>query len=138
MEILEAVEALAEAVGHVFVATAGEDGVPHLASAGRMRHAGGERVAVSEWFCPGTMANLEENRSVAVVVWNAEDDRGHQVVGRVEDVRERSVVDGYVPEPGETPPPQVERELIIGVEKVLHFSQGPHSDEAEGSDEHIS
>ena len=88
-------------------------------------------MAVSEWFCPGTMANLEENRSVAVVVWDAEKDRGHQLVGRVAKVRERSVVDGYVPEPGETGPPQVERELVIEVDQVLHFSQGPHSDEPE-------
>ena len=134
MGVLEEVEALAQAVGHVFVATAGEGGVPHLASAGRVRRAGGGRVTVAEWFCPGTMANLQGNRSVAVVVWDPQEDHGHQLVGRVEEVRERSVVDGYVPQPGETAPPQVERELVIEVDEVLHFSQGPHSDEPEGTD----
>lgn len=36
MEILREVDALAEDVGHVFVATAGAEGVPHLASAGML------------------------------------------------------------------------------------------------------
>lgn len=95
-------------------------------------------MVVAEWFWPGTMGNVEQNRSIAVVAWDAKRDRGHQLVGRVAEVREGAVVDGYVPQPRETAPPQVERELVIEVDQVLHFSQGPHSDEPEGSDERIS
>lgn len=127
-ETLEEVVTLGEAVGHVFVATASAGGVPHLASAGRLTSSGTEQVVVAEWFCPGTMANLQENDAIAVVAWDEETDRGHQLVGTVEQVRERSVIDGYVPEEGEETPPQVERQLVIHVDEVLHFSQGPHSD----------
>lgn len=127
-EILDEAVALAKAVGYVFVATASADGVPHLASAGDLTFSGEGEIVVAEWFCPGTMANLQENEAIAVVAWDAQADRGHQLAGRVAEIRERSVIDGYVPEVGEEARPQVERELVIQVDQVLHFSQGPHSD----------
>lgn len=61
-------------------------------------------------------------------------DRGHQLVGRVGQVRERSVVDGYDPEVAEEAPPQVERERVIRLDEALHFSQGQHGDVPEGDD----
>jgi hypothetical protein len=63
-----------------------------------------------------------------VLAWDAQEDRGDQLVGQVEEVRERAVVDGHVPELGEETLPQVERELVIRVDEVLPFRQGPHSD----------
>jgi hypothetical protein len=77
------------------------------------------------------MANLEDRRRIALVVWDPETDRGYQLLGRVTEVKEQAVIDGYVPEGAEGGPPQVERELIVSVEEVLHFSRGPHSDEPE-------
>lgn len=127
-ETLEAAAALGDALGHVFVGTASGDGIPHVASAGRIALSGEGDIVVAEWFCPRTMANLQENERITVVAWDPAQDRGHQMVGRVQEIRERSVIDGYVPKKGESTPPQVERELVIEVDDVLAFTQGPHSD----------
>ncbi len=120
--------ALGERVGFVFLVTSSDDGIPHLAVAGRISGPGGARVVAKEWFCPITMANVRENPAVAMVVWDRTDDTGYQMVGRVVDVRDLAMVDGYAP--GQEPVPQVERELVIRVADVLRFRQGPHSDVA--------
>jgi hypothetical protein len=49
----------------------------------------------------------------------------------VVEFRERAVGDAELPEAGEESPAQVERELVMRVEQILHFSQGPHSDVSE-------
>ena len=130
-EKVGAAVALAAEVGHVFVATASSDGLPHLAAAGSMSLDDAGLVRVSEWFCPGTMANLAENRRVALVAWDREADRGYQLLGRVAEVEELAFVDGYAARMGDEAAPQVERKLVIEVERVLDFSQGPHSDRPE-------
>jgi len=132
--VLEEAAALGAVVGHVFVATATAEGVPHLGAAGNLAYVGDDRIAITEWFCPGTMANLEENTSIAVVVWDAQRDTGHQLIGHVERVRERSMVDGYAADLEEPAVPQVERELIVRVDRVLLFSQAPHTDVPEDND----
>lgn len=129
--VLEDAVALADEVGHAFVVTADGDGLPHLAAAGAVSLGTDGRVGVTEWFCPGTMANLEENRQVALVIWDPGSDRGYQLLGRVTEVKEQAVIDGYVPESTAQLAPQVERQLGIEVDEVLYFSQGPHSDEPE-------
>jgi hypothetical protein len=130
-EALERAVALAKEIGHLFIATADADGLPHLATAGEISLKGAGRIAVSEWFCPGTMANLEDSKQIALVAWEPETDRGYQLLGQVVEVKEHAVMDGYLPEAAEQALPQVERELSISVDEVLHFSQGPHSDEPE-------
>jgi hypothetical protein len=129
VETLDRAVGLAARTGCVFVATADVDGLPHLASAASISHVAAGQVAVTEWFCPGTMANVRDNRRVALVVWDAAEDVGYQLLGRVTKVEELAVLDGYDPavEPA-TPPPQVERRLVVGVEKVILFSHAPHSD----------
>jgi len=129
--VLEDAVALADEVGHAFVVTADGDGLPHLAAAGAVSLGTDGRVGVTEWFCPGTMANLEENRQVALVIWDPGSDRGYQLLGRVTEVKEQAVIDGYVPKSTAQLAPQVERQLGIEVDEVLYFSQGPHSDEPE-------
>jgi predicted pyridoxine 5'-phosphate oxidase superfamily flavin-nucleotide-binding protein len=132
MDTLERAVALAGNLRHVLVATADEDGLPHIASAGRLNAAPGGHVALAEWFCPGTLANLQQNRRISIVVWDAERDIGYQLLGEVEEVRELEMLDGYVPGEENRPPlPQVERELLVNVTKILAFSQAPHSDVAE-------
>jgi predicted pyridoxine 5'-phosphate oxidase superfamily flavin-nucleotide-binding protein len=131
MDTLEKTVALAGHLRHVLVATADGDGLPHIASAGRLSARGG-RVVLAEWFCPGTLANLQQNRRISIVVWDAEQDLGYQLLGEVEEVKELGMLDGYVPGEEDRPPiPQVERELIANVTKILAFSHGPHSDVAE-------
>jgi hypothetical protein len=120
---------LAQEMGHVFVATADSPGQPHLAAAGSVGLDDQGRLTVGEWFCPGTVSNLEQNRRIAVVVWSPATDEGHQLLGEVEEVKELAVMDGYAPElEAAEPGPQVERQLVIRVDTVLDFSRAPHSD----------
>ncbi len=113
----------------LLVATADGSGLPHVAAARSVRVIDDVRIGISEWFCPGTLDNLSRNRLVSVVTYRPRDDSGHQILGEVEKIEDLAILDG---EPaGELPnvqPPQVERELVIRVDRVLAFSQTPHSD----------
>lgn len=120
---------LAEKLGHVFVATANSAGMPHVAAAAQLSLVSDNRVAVSAWFCPGTIANLGDNNRVALVVWDPDPDRGYQLVGEVEKVEEQAMMNGYSAEAeSRSPLPQVERKLLVKIEKVLAFSHAPHND----------
>jgi len=51
------------------------------------------------------------------------------MVGRVERIEETAILDGYAPEiETAQPSPQVERRLVVKVEKVIAFSHAPHTD----------
>ncbi len=126
---------LAEAVkigmqtGHVLIATADSAGIPHIAAAGRIELQGRSTVAITEWFCPGTVANLRKNAGVSVVAWDKASDTGYQLIGRLETSSDVAVLDGYAPGlEGQPPLPQVERRLLVRVERVIDFRFGPHSD----------
>lgn len=114
---------------HLFVATSDGKGVPHVAAAAHVSLGKNDRLLVSEWFCPGTLENLRENAKISVVTWDPERDEGYQVIGTVEGVPEKAVMDGFTPfmENVESIP-QVERELIIKVVRIMEFSLAPHSD----------
>lgn len=120
---------LARRLQTIFVATSDSQGLPHLAAAGRLEPAGDDRLSVSAWFCPGTVSNLEANPGISLVVWDAASDTGYQVLGAVERVRDLAVMNGYIPgEEKGPPPPQVERELLVRIERIIAFSRAPHSD----------
>ena len=121
---------LAEGVGYVLVATADGEGRPHVSVAGRMEAASGPRVSVSAWFCPGTVENVAVNGSVALIVWDPRRDAGYQLLGRLEEVEEIGMLDGYWPEADEADPmPQVERRLLVRVDRILSFTAAPHTDQ---------
>ncbi len=130
IEGLDKIVSLGARVGHLFVATASADGLPHLSSAHRLELTPGGQLRITEWFCLETNRNLEHNRRLALVVWDEATDTGYQVVGQVKEIHELSMLDGFVPGKP-TPPavPQVERELILRVDEILEFRQAPHSDE---------
>ncbi len=131
-EMLRHATELASHVGSVFVATTGPDGMPHMAAAGKLLADGDDNVAVVEWFCPCTVTNIRDNPRVALVIWNAAGDHGFQLLGEVTQVDDLAVLDGYDPAVEPAPPqPQVERQLIVHVDKVIRFSQAPHSDAEE-------
>jgi predicted pyridoxine 5'-phosphate oxidase superfamily flavin-nucleotide-binding protein len=128
-ETLQKAVRLGQKLQHVFVATADSQGLPHLAAAGRMDRITDERLAVTAWFCPGTLHNLDQNRRISLVVWDAPSDTGYQIFGEVQDIEEQAYLNGFVPEMKEAVhPPQVERKLIVRPEKVIGFSHAPHSD----------
>ena len=122
--------ALAETVKAVLVATADGDGQPHLAAAGKIEALPDGRVAVSEWFCPGTVSNLENNPRISLVVWDPVSDTGYQLTGEVEKVEELAFLNGYLPEEKRARAvPQTERRLTVRVTTVIPFSRAPHTDQ---------
>jgi hypothetical protein len=86
-------------------------------------------VAVSEWFCPGTLENLDQNRLVSLVIWDPATDTGYQLLGEVEKMKAEATVNGYAPElEKKAPMPQAEWKIIVRVEKIIDFTHAPHSD----------
>lgn len=131
MEAVTHAKGLAERLGNAILATAAPDGTPHVTAARSVDIDEQGRLRLSEWFCPGALANLEENSRVAVVVWDPERDVGLQMVGEVVEENVLAVLDGLgteSQEEKEPSAPSAERELVIEVGKVLAFSQAPHTD----------
>jgi uncharacterized protein len=124
--IKKAVE-MGSRLGHVFVATADHAGLPHVAASGRIEVEPGGRVAVSEWFCPGTLANLQANPKVSIVAWDPVNDIGFQILGVADGLEELAVMDG-LSQDLRKPLPQVERKIHVRVEKIIDFRHAPHSD----------
>lgn len=125
---LKAAVLLAARMGHSFVATAAADGTPHLAAAAKVA-LNGDLVEVSAWYCPATVVNLRHNRAISLVVWEPSTDQGYQILGQAERVEELAVMDGFLPGREEAQPqPQVERKLVVRVERILDFHRAPHSD----------
>jgi predicted pyridoxine 5'-phosphate oxidase superfamily flavin-nucleotide-binding protein len=122
---------LAQEAGFVMLATADEEGLPHITVAGRLELTDDNSadIAVTEWFCPGTVANLQKNKRVSVVVWTKKIETGYQLLGELMGVGDIGILDGYSPKvEAEHPMPQIEKQLRIKVEKILEFRLGPHSD----------
>ena len=129
IEKLKKAVVLSQRIGSVCVATADRRGVPHIATAGKMDLADEGQLAITEWFCPGTMANLQMNKFVSIVVWDRDSDSGYQMLGKLEKIEELGILNGYAPDIESGPPlPQVERRLLIKIEKITDFKLGPHSD----------
>jgi hypothetical protein len=129
VETLKKAEQLAAKAAHVFVATADAKGWPHVAAAGRLALTPEKHVVVTEWFCPGTMANLQANPRLSLVVWDSAADVGYQLIGELEEIKDLGLLDGYAPqiERG-TPVPQVERQLLVHIDRVFDFKRAPHTD----------
>jgi hypothetical protein len=128
-ESLEKAIALAQGLPHVFIVSADDVGAPHVAPARQVMSAPNGHIAIADWFCPTTVANVQRNAHVAIVVWDAERDIGYQLVGQVEEMLDLDMIAGDLPEESETPLlPQIERELVVHVAAVLGFTYGPHSD----------
>ncbi len=129
IEKLKKAVVLSQRIGSVCVATADRRGVPHIATAGKMDMNDEGCLAITEWFCPGTMANLQMNKFVSIVVWDRDSDSGYQMLGKLEKIEELGILNGYAPDIESGPPlPQVERRLLIKIEKITDFKLGPHSD----------
>jgi len=128
-EILKKAVRLGEELEHVFVATADTAGLPHVAVAGKISLEFEDRVAVMEWFCPATVANLAANPSIGLIVWNQKTDMGYQLLGECEKVEELGIMNGYSPGlEDQKLLPQVERKIIVRINKITDFKLAPHSD----------
>lgn len=120
---------LGKKLGYVFLTTADNKGIPHLGVASKISISAGNKLSVCGWFCPGTAANLADNSNLGVTVWDKKSDIGYQLLGQKQSLREIAVLDGYAPGIEKNKHfPQVEREIVIDVEKVFEFRQAPHTD----------
>ncbi len=117
--VLQEAVSLGQKLRHIFVATSDRSGLPHVAAASQLALSPEGRVEVGAWFCPGTVANLQENKRISVVIWNPKKDLGFQLLGETEKVEELAIMDGYAPEEEKGPPlPQIKRQLTVRVDKV--------------------
>jgi general stress protein 26 len=124
--------ALAARTGTIFIATADGRGVPHVAAATKAALTPQGRVALTEWFCPGTIANLKKNPRVSLVIWDKKNDAGYQLIGEAEQVEDICMLNGYDPKTeGKIAVPQVERRIIMRINKVIDFTHAPHTDREE-------
>jgi len=131
-ELIEKVTEMAEHLKHVYLATADGEGLPHVSVAGRLEVTPEGDLTVSEWFCPGTLSNAQVNPKVSLVIWRPDIDNGYQVLGKIIEIRDLAILDGYSREPaGLGRIPQVERQLTIRAERVIAFKHAPHSDKEE-------
>ncbi len=128
-EMLRKAVELAKKVKYTIIGTASTKMEPHIAAATQMTFIDDTHVAVSEWFCPGTVANLLENPFVSLVVWDNENDKGYQLIGKSEGMENMAMLGCWVPEEeGKAPLPQVERRVRIRVDRVTDFRHAPHND----------
>jgi hypothetical protein len=129
-QALDRAVALGRTMQQLFVCTADMQGFPHMAVAGEIKKLSDKGyVAVEEWFCPGTLANVSSNPWTTLVVWDATSDDGYQLVGETLAVEELGILNGYTPQLiGVAPPPQVLRRLVIRVDRIFSFKRAPHTD----------
>jgi len=128
-ELLEKAVKLSLELDYVLVATADQEGVPHMAAAEKLLLASEDTVAVTSWCCPATVANLHDSPRIAIVVWNPVTDIGYQLLGQIERVEDLNIMDGFAPEiEKRTAIVEVEKQLTVRVEKILNFRYAAHSD----------
>lgn len=129
-ELIRAIEALGEQ-RLIIVCTCNAGGVPHVGAAGDIEVLAEAVVVLTEWFCPQTVANAEENADIAIVVYNPGADTGYQLLGQVAECQVVGMLDGYLAEEeeGEGGSPRLQRRLTVDVYRVLAFRRAPHSDE---------
>jgi hypothetical protein len=125
---LREAEHLAAKVGHVFIATADSNGQSHIAAAGKLAKTPENHLMITEWFCPRTLANLQMNSRLSIVIWDHDVDFGYQIIGELEAIKDIGILDGYSESQVRPSIPQVERQLLLHVDKILEFKRSPHTD----------
>jgi hypothetical protein len=125
---LREAEQLASKVGHVFIATADSNGQPHIAAAGKLAQTPEKHLMLTEWFWPRTLANLQMNSRLSIVIWDPEVDSGYQIIGELEAIKDIGILDCYSKSQVMPSIPQVERQLLLHVDKILEFKRSPHTD----------
>lgn len=120
---------LAGKVEYVLVGTASKEKEPHIAVATGINIVDDIHITVSAWFCPTTVINLFENPSVSLVVWDSQNDTGYQLIGTSERVENMAILGCWTPEvEGNTTIPQVERRILMRVDRIIDFRHAPHND----------
>lgn len=121
-------EHMARVVGYVFVVTCDDMYQPHMCIAGRLEVVEDRCISLTEWFCPGTVANIQQNKNISVVSWDSTVDHGYQLIGKVRKSIDVGILDGYAGASEMDNIPQIEKQLLIDVEKAMAFKKQPHTD----------
>ncbi|MBF0486323.1 MAG: pyridoxamine 5'-phosphate oxidase family protein [Candidatus Omnitrophica bacterium] len=122
---------IAEKLQYFFIATADKEGCPHVTTAGEIRLKSEEVVEVSFWFCPKTIDNLEKNKQVSLIIWDAGKNAGYQLLGKAEDVEVAQVMDEADTAIGEEKYLlQARWFLVVRVDTVMEFIHALHNDVA--------
>jgi uncharacterized protein len=128
-QVLREAVNLAGKLENVLIGTANKRMEPHIAVATRMNLVDDVHVTVSAWFCPTTVTNLFENPSVSLVIWDSQTDTGYQLIGASEQVENMAVLGCWTPEvDGKISIPQVERQVLVRVDRIIDFKHAPHND----------
>ncbi len=129
-ELLKKLVELSEKTRYVFIATVNGEGIPHIAASKKLSLASKNNVVLTEWFCPGTVANLlGENHNLAIVVWDSKTDTGYQLIGEAEKEEDMAYLDGYSHDlKGQNQVPQIQRRVTVRINKIIDFKLSPHTD----------
>lgn len=110
-----------------WVATASKDGLPNVAIKGSLRVWDDEHLVFADLFSLKTRANLEENKQVAVMVFDPETRTGYSLKGHAEVLADGPVYDQMAEaikqHPAKLPPPKYV--VKITVEAIYNQSLGP-------------
>jgi len=118
--------------GHnVWVATTGEDGTPNIAIKGSGSLLDDENLFFADLFSKKTRANLLKNDSVAVAIYEPDDDVAVQVKGKASFVDSGPLFDKVSDTIAglQAGLPPVKSVVKITVESVWDLSAGPNSGE---------
>ena len=122
---------IAERLQYFFIATADKQGMPHVATAGQIALKSPGVLEVSFWFCPKTIDNLQENKYVSLIIWDANRNSGYQLLGEADDIQVSQLLDGYASDSEEgKSSPQAYWCLIVRVNTVMEFVHALHNDVA--------
>ena len=92
----------------------------------RITETGGVTASHQRVVLPRHAANLRGNNAVAIAVWDLQRDAGYQLLGHW---RIKTSLSGHTrPFEDKEVLPQVEKQLVVRVEKILDFSLAPHGD----------
>jgi uncharacterized protein len=128
-QVLREAVNLAVRIEYVLIGTASKKKEPHIAVATGINIVDDVHVTVSAWFCPTTVINLFENPSVSLVIWDQESDTGYQLIGASEGVENMAVLGCWTPEiDKQMPVPQVERRVLVRIDRIIDFKHAPHND----------
>lgn len=130
MKINETMKEFLQRANIIYVATSDKDGIPHLAAGERIVVADGEHVKLEAWFCVKTIENLMVDPAIAIAAIDPSTKDGFQLIGKVEKIDEKMVMDGYIPAMEEkwAGVSITEYTVTVIIGHVLKFTTDVHSD----------
>lgn len=130
MKISGTIKDLLERANIIYVGTSDKDGMPHLAAGAGIVVPDSEHVRLEAWFCVKTVENLMINSSIAIAAIDPSTRDGFQLIGKVEKIEDKVMMNGFVPDLEEKWAgfSNVEYVITINISYVLKFTTGIHTD----------